>query len=817
MDDQKYIRNMSVIAHVDHGKSTLTDSLVQKAGIISKAMAGDARFTDGRKDEAERGITIKSTGVSMYFIYQDNPYLINLIDSPGHVDFSSEVTAALRVTDGALVVVDCIEGSCVQTETVLRQAISEKIKPVLFLNKLDRIFLEINLDLEDTYIKLRKTVEDVNVILSSYQDEDLGELQLDPREGTVAFGSGYHQWAFTLQNFADMYAPKFKKTPEKMLKYLWGDYFFDPEKNKWTNKNSNGKLKRGFVFLILEPIKKLVDNILIGKTKRYTKMLKKLGITLQEHIYELSPRKIVKYVMNKWLPASKTLLKMIVIHLPSPKESQSYRAKYLYKGPDDHIRQSMEKCDPNGPIVMYVSKMIPVKPGSSHFYAFGRIFSGTMRSGVKLKIMGANYEVGSKRDLFYGSAQQVVTMMGSKSDTMIDIPCGNTCALVGIDKYLIKTGTLCSDDAAYPIRDMKYSVSPIVRVAVTSKKPGDLPKLVEGLKRLSKSDPLVQITMDKDTGENIIAGAGELHLEICVNDLRDFMSGIEIVVTEPVVSYRETIVGTLTQTVLSKSPNKHNRLYVIAEPMPDGLQTDIEEGKVVYNSKDKEQARYLCTEYGYEPYEVDKKRLWGFGPTDKDANMYLNATKGVQYLDEIKQSVMNGFMIATSSGPLCGEPMRGVVIKLLDAVLHADTIHRGMGQILPPSRRTVMGALLSAQPRLQEPMYLCTITVPTSHMGNVYTVISKRRGEVFDTKMHEGTPMTTIKAHVPVAESFGLDTALRAATSGTAFSQCAFSHWQVIDSDPLEEGTLANEIIMKIRKKKDLGELPDIGRYLDRL
>merc|ERR1712141_721464 len=207
MDKKENIRNMSVIAHVDHGKSTLTDSLVSKAGIIAASKAGETRATDTRKDEQDRCITIKSTAISMFFkmdqkdlafIKQpiskkkdgtnEDGFLINLIDSPGHVDFSSEVTAALRVTDGALVVVDCVSGVCVQTETVLRQAIAERIRPILFMNKMDRALLELQLDQEDLYQKFQRTIESINVIVATYyteENQDMGKIEVDPQEGTV--------------------------------------------------------------------------------------------------------------------------------------------------------------------------------------------------------------------------------------------------------------------------------------------------------------------------------------------------------------------------------------------------------------------------------------------------------------------------------------------------------------------------------------------------------------------------------------------------------------------------------------------------------
>ena len=241
MDKKANIRNMSVIAHVDHGKSTLTDSLIAAAGIIAGAKAGEARFTDTRQDEQDRCITIKSTGVSLYYELADekvpegsdgNAFLINLIDSPGHVDFSSEVTAALRVTDGALVVVDSVEGVCVQTETVLRQALGERIKPVLMVNKLDRVFLELQLEPEAAYQAFARVIENANVIIATYEDELLGDVQVYPDKGTVAFGSGLHGWGFTLTHFAEMYSQKFGVAKERMTKKLWGDNYFDAKTRK---------------------------------------------------------------------------------------------------------------------------------------------------------------------------------------------------------------------------------------------------------------------------------------------------------------------------------------------------------------------------------------------------------------------------------------------------------------------------------------------------------------------------------------------------------------------------------------------------------
>merc|ERR1711871_655606 len=398
MDLPHNIRNMSVIAHVDHGKSTLTDSLIAKAGIISAADAGDKRNTDTRADEQERGITIKSTGVSLYFEasgmikplipkYDKNSdvnkgFLINLIDSPGHVDFSSEVTAALRVTDGALVVMDCVEGVCVQTETVLRQALQERVKPVVMINKMDRIILELQAELEDTYLNFVKILENANVIIATYNDEKLGDCQVFPDLGTVAFGSGLQSWAFTLNHFAHLYAGKFKTDPEKLMKKMWGNNFFDTKAGKWSKKegvDANGKpLVRGFCKFVLEPIFKMFRLIMDDKKDKYTKLINMVGVTLTG-----DEKDLVKTVMRKWLPASDALLEMICLHLPSPAKAQSYRTETLYEGPlDDPCGQSMAKCDPNGALMVYISKMVPT-PDNSRFIAFGRVFAGTIKTGQK--------------------------------------------------------------------------------------------------------------------------------------------------------------------------------------------------------------------------------------------------------------------------------------------------------------------------------------------------------------------------------------------------------------------------------------------------
>uniref|UniRef100_A0A672REY3 Elongation factor 2-like n=1 Tax=Sinocyclocheilus grahami TaxID=75366 RepID=A0A672REY3_SINGR len=690
MDKKSNIRNMSVIAHVDHGKSTLTDSLVSKAGIIASARAGETRFTDTRKDEQERCITIKSTAISMYYELTENDmafikqckdgsgFLINLIDSPGHVDFSSEVTAALRVTDGALVVVDCVSGVCVQTETVLRQAIAERIKPVLMMNKMDRALLELQLAPEELYQTFQRIVENVNVIISTYGEDEngpMGNIMIDPVIGTVGFGSGLHGWAFTLKQFAEMYVAKFAAKGEGQL---------SPS----------------------ERCKKVED------------MMKKLWALLEIMFSDF--------------------------------------------------------------LIMHQPKTAP-----------------------------------TKRSQFFKIIYLTILMMGRYVEPIEDVPCGNIVGLVGVDQFLVKTGTITTFEHAHNMRVMKFSVSPVVRVAVEAKNPADLPKLVEGLKRLAKSDPMVQCIIE-ESGEHIIAGAGELHLEICLKDLEEDHACIPLKKSDPVVSYRETVSAESDQMCLSKSPNKHNRLYMKARPFPDGLAEDIDKGDVTSRQELKTRARYLADKYEWEVTEA--RKIWCFGPDGTGPNLLMDVTKGVQYLNEIKDSVVAGFQWATKEGVLCEENLRAVRFDVHDVTLHTDAIHRGGGQIIPTARRVLYACQITAEPRLMEPVYLVEIQCPEQVVGGIYGVLNRKRGHVFEESQVMGTPMFIVKAFLPVNESFGFTADLRSNPGGQAFPQCVFDHWQILQGDPQDPASKPFQIVAETRKRKGLKEgIPALDNFLDKL
>jgi len=504
------------------------------------------------------------------------------------------------------------------------------------------------------------------------------------------------------------------------------------------------------------------------------------------------------------------------MHLPSPVTAQKYRAETLYEGPsDDEACIGIRDCDPKAPLMLYVSKMVPTSD-KGRFYAFGRVFAGTVKSGLKVRIQGPNYTPGRKEDLFIKAIQRTILMMGRYIEPIEDVPAGNIVGLVGVDQFLLKSGTLTTSETAHNLKVMKFSVSPVVQVAVEVKNANDLPKLVEGLKRLSKSDPCV-LTYISESGEHIVAGAGELHLEICLKDLEEDHAGIPLKISPPVVSYRETVAGNSSMTALSKSPNKHNRLYVAATPLDEEVAKDIEAGKIGPRDDFKARARILADEHGWDV--TDARKIWCFGPDTSGANLLVDMTKAVQYLNEIKDSVVSGFQWATREGPIAEEPMRSVRFNVLDVTLHADAIHRGGGQIIPTARRVLYAATLLAQPGLLEPIYLVEIQVPEQAMGGIYGVLTRRRGHVFSEEQRPGTPLFNVKAYLPVNESFGFTADLRSHTGGQAFPQSVFDHWAVLPGgSPLDVTTKPGQIVQEMRKRKGIkAEVPGIENYYDKL
>jgi elongation factor 2 len=568
-------------------------------------------------------------------------------------------------------------------------------------------------------------------------------------------------------------------------------------------------LDRAFNQFILDPIFRIFAAVMNFKKDEIPTLLEKLNIKLTPEDREKEGKQLLKVVMRTFLPAADALMEMMILHLPSPVTAQKYRAETLYEGPpDDEACIGIRDCDPKAPLMLYVSKMVPTSD-KGRFYAFGRVFAGTVRSGLKVRIQGPNYTPGKKDDLFIKAIQRTVLMMGGKVDPIDDVPAGNILGLVGIDQFLLKSGTLTTSDTAHNLKVMKFSVSPVVQRSVEVKNAQDLPKLVEGLKRLSKSDPCVVCSIN-ESGEHVVAGAGELHLEICLKDLEEDHAGVPLRISDPVVPFRETVTGKSSMTALSKSPNKHNRLYMIAEPLDEEVSKEIEAGRISPRDDFKARARILADDFGWDV--TDARKIWCFGPDTNGANLLVDQTKAVQYLNEIKDSVVSGFQWASREGPIAEEPMRSCRFNIMDVTLHADAIHRGGGQLIPTARRVLYAAALLAEPALLEPVFLIEIQVPESAMGGVYGVLTRRRGHVFNEQQRPGTPLFTIKAYLPVMESFGFNADLRSHTSGQAFPQSIFDHWQILPGgSPLDATSKVGQAVQAMRKRKGIKvEVPGV-------
>ena len=721
MSKKENIRNIGIIAHIDHGKTTMTDSLLAEAGLLSPRIAGEARALDYLEEEQKRGITIKTANISLLHEMEGTPYVINLIDTPGHVDFTGKVTRALRAIDGAVVVVDAVEEVMVQTETVTRQALEERVQPVLFINKVDRLIKELKLNPDEIQKKLIRIIRDFNNLIDIYGEPEFKDRwRVDPAKETVAFGSALHKWGFTL-NIAQQKGIKFKD--------------------------------------IVEAYKK--------------------------EEYQALPQ---------LLPLHTAILDMVVKNMPNPIEAQKYRLPKIWKGDiNSEIGQAMLNCEDNGPTVMCIT-LAQMDPQAG-LVATGRLFSGSVKSGDQV------YLVGAKKG---HRIQQVSMYMGAFREVVDQITAGNIAALLGLD--LARAGETLVDvahkDVMVPFERIKYVSEPVVTIAIEPKHPKDLPRLVDAMNRLSIEDPNLVTTINKETGEYLLSGMGELHLEIAVKFLRDYGGGIDIVTSRPIVMYRES-VSDKGIVAMAKSPNKHNRFWVQVEPLEETVIELIEKGELAEEMGRKRMGNVLYKQAKWPTEEA--RNIWAL---EEHRNIMIDLTKGIQYLREAREMIIAGFRWACQAGPLCEEPIRGVKIKLMDAQLHEDPVHRGPAQIMPAIRRAILGSFLTAKPVLLEPIYKIGISVPAQWVGECSSIITRKRGRILSSGQKGA--LTMITGYIPVAETFGLSAEMRSATSGHAFWQCTFDHWEKTPEN------VAAEVIKQIRERRGLPpEIPKPSRFID--
>jgi len=715
MDKPEQIRNIGIVAHIDHGKTTLSDNLLAGAGMISEELAGRQLFMDSDEEEQARGITIDASNVSMVHEYDGKEYLINMIDTPGHVDFGGDVTRAMRAVDGAVVVVDAVEGTMPQTETVLRQALKEGVRPVLFINKVDRLINELKVDEQEMQIRLARVIDKVNKLIKGMNEKMYNEgWKLDAAKGTVAFGSALYKWAVSIP-FMKKSGVSFKEVYEKCNS---GDM-------KWLARNS---------------------------------------------------------------PLHAVLLDMVVKHLPNPIEAQHRRIPIIWHGDYNTPEgKAMINCDPNGPVCLMVTD-ISFDPHAGEV-ATGRLFAGTLRRGTECYIMGTAKRV--------NRLAQVGIFMGAERIEVEALPAGNIAAVTGLKDAIVGSTVTTLLDMT-PFESLKHYSEPVMTVAVEAKNMKDLPKLVEVLRQVAKEDPTVQVSINEETGEHLISGMGELHLEIITGRIRRD-KGVDIITSPPIVVYRETITGR-AGPVEGKSPNRHNRFYIELEPMDPAIVKLIHDGEVSINQQALER-RDILVAAGMDKEEAKNVRAI------EGTNMFIDMTKGIQYLNETMELILEGWREALRGGPLADEQVQNLKVRLVDVKLHEDAIHRGPAQVIPAVRSAVKAGMLMAGDSLLEPIQKIQITVPADLMGAATSQIQGRRGQIFDMQS-EGDTVTVI-GKAPVAELFGFAGDIRSATEGRAMWSTEFAGFELVPAG------LVEEVVRSIRRRKGLKEqIPRPEDYL---
>jgi elongation factor 2 len=714
MRTPKYIRNIGTAAHIDHGKTTLSDNLIAGAGMMSENLAGKQLMLDYDEQEQARGITINAANASMVHTYGGHEYLINLIDTPGHVDFGGDVTRAMRALDGCIILVCAVEGIMPQTETVIRQALKERVRPVLFINKVDRLVNELKVTQEQMQERFIKIIAEVNKRILSQLPEDIRKSwQVKVEDGSVAFGSAYNNWAIS--------APYMKKS----------------------------------------------------------------GISFKD-VYEYCKNGDQK-TLAKRSPVHEVLLDMVITHVPNPQDAQKVRIPVIWKGDlNTEVGKAMLNCDSNGPVTFMCTKII-MDPHAGEV-AIGRLFSGKVVRGQELNIVG----MGINR------CQTVSLSVGADRIPVDEVDAGNIVALAGLkDAFAGSTISTAKDMESF--EKITHYSEPVVTVAIEAKHMKDLPKLVEVLRSVAKADPSIQVQINQETGENLLSGMGELHLDITqyriVNDHK-----VEIKASAPIVVYREC-VKQHGGPFEGKSPNKHNRFFMEVLPFEDSIVAAIKAGDIKVDGKIKD-PKALAKQLS--DLGMDKDQAKGI-VAFKDNNVLIDMTKGIQNMHETMELCKQAFDEAMNSGPLAQEKCAGVKMLLVDAKLHEDSIHRGPGQVIPATRAAIYGAMCQGERVLLEPITKIYINVPQDLMGDAIRELQSRRSTIEEINQ-EGTN-AVITAKAPVAEMFGFASAIRGATQGRALWSTENAGFVIVPKE------LLPKVVGEIRKRKGLNPEPYDAAY----
>lgn len=837
------IRNIAVAGHLHHGKTAFVDMLVMQTHDLQERLDKrigrrrdeQLRYTDTHFLERERGVSIKAAPISLVMQgTRGKSHLLNVIDTPGHVNFVDEVASSMRLADGVVLVVDVVEGVQINTEQVIKHAVLEDLPLVLVINKMDRLILELKIPPTDAYFKLKHVVEEVNTVIENTIPGQGEKRRLSPEKGNVAFACTSMQWVFTLPSFARMYAETYPKVDaSEFSKRLWGDIFFNPASRKFTRKAAEEGAKRAFVNFVLEPIYKLYSHTISESPEDLQGTLKTLGISLKPSQLKLDAKVLLELVCAQFFGPATGFVDMTVQHLPSPVEGAKRALDNYYTGPlESDVGKAISTCDSDGPLVVQITKLFSSVDAKT-FNAFGRVMSGTVAPDQRVRVLGESYSAEDEEDstmavisgTFLGCSRYNIPVSG--------VPAGNLVLLSGIDNSIIKTATLVAeklpnDEEAYIFRPIRHFTESVFKVAVEPINPSELPKMLEGLRKINKSYPLIT-TKVEESGEHVVLGTGEFYMDCVLHDLRTLYAEMDIKVSDPVTRFCETVTETSAIMCYALTPNKKNKLTMIAEPLDDGIAEDIEAGVIKIREPIRKVAKFF-----EEKYEWDKlaaRSIWAFGPEEMGPNILcddtLPSTTDKRLLKSVQESIKQGFSWGTREGPLCEEPIRNTKFRVTGAELATEPIYRGGGQIIPTSRRAVYSSFLMAGPRLMEPVYSVHMTGPADSISGLYTVLMKRRGHVVSDGPVAGTPLYAAKALLPVIDSFGFETDLRIHSQGSASVSLVFDRWDVVPGDPLDKSIVirklemagpqqaARDFVLKTRRRKGLSEDVDVKRFLE--
>ncbi|KAI9680069.1 MAG: hypothetical protein M1817_005085 [Caeruleum heppii] len=843
MNFPEQIRNVAIVGHLHHGKTAFLDMLVMQTHDISdrlerrtgKRRDEQLRYTDVHVLERERGVSIKAAPMSLVLqATKGKSHLFNILDTPGHVNFVDEVASSLRLADGVVVVVDVVEGVQANTEQIIRHAILEDMPLTLVVNKMDRLILELKLPPTDAYFKLKHVVEEVNTLIEDTVPGQGEKRRLSPEKGNVAFACTSLGWCFTLPSYAKMYADSYDGINAKEFAVrLWGDIFFNPRSRKFTRKGVEEGAKRTFVNFVLEPIYKLFSHTISESPEDLKETLATLGISLKPSQYKTDAKVLLKLVCERFFGEATGFVDMVVDHIPSPLEGARRKLDRYYTGAlDSAVASSMERCDQDGPLVVHVTKLFN-KSDASGFYSFGRVMSGTAHPGQQIRVLGENYTLEDEEDMAMATISDTWIAQTRYQVPTSGVPAGNWVLLGGVDNSIVKTATLVSkrfenDEDAFIFKPIKHFTESVLKVAVEPINPSELPKMLDGLRKVNKSYPLIT-TKVEESGEHVVLGTGELYMDCVLHDLRRLYSEMELKVSDPVTRFGETVVETSAIKCYAVTPNKKNKITMVAEPLDQGISDDIESGKVSIKDPIRKVGKFFEENYGWDLLAA--RNIWAFGPDEMGPNVFQNDTLPSEVdqtlLRSVRDTLCQGFSWATREGPLCEEPIRNSRFKVMDVSLAPEAIFRGGGQIIPTSRRACYSSFLMASPRLMEPVYSCSMTGPADAVSSLYTVLTRRRGHVLSNGPIAGTPLYQVKGLIPVIDSFGFETDLRIHTQGQAMVSLVFDRWSIVPGDPLDKDirlrplepasaqATARDFVLKTRRRKGLSEDVTIAKFLE--